>query len=73
MTFITALFHMRMCSYVLVVQGLLQQFEFNAPQFGGLKEGRRREETPVEAVNTPFRELSNCWVEENKSNVTLMH
>lgn len=44
---------MHMYNYVLVVQGLLQQFEFNA-MFGGLKEGRRREETPVEAVNPPF-------------------
>lgn len=59
MTFITALFHMHMCNYFLVVQGLLQHFEFHA-MFGGLKEGRR-EETPAEAVSTL---LESCPIAE---------
>lgn len=48
-----------MCNYFLVVQGLLQHFEFHA-MFGGLKEGRR-EETPAEAVNTL---LESCPIAE---------
>lgn len=59
MTFMTVLLYVHMYNYVLVVQGLLQCFEFIA-MFGGLEEGRTREEASVEAVNIPFREFSYC-------------